>query len=277
MPFPLAISTRSIAFLLQTISFFRSFTGSSSASSSHRLLKQLSKEKEPVNIPSPEKTDQPALSNMVQIEMRPNVVLLHFDAFASIGILLDDLQSVVQALQEQIRPKARSLFHIRLCFASRIIHPSFLRLVRSYIEEETHLKVRGISCSKEAMQCILRAATGLDIHEAEAKSQIMHQTFRSGMMYSVEGELLIYGDVHEGAQVQATGSITVMGVLAGMAHAGCSGDRKARIYASSMMNPKLWIDAKLLSADAIENKRGYSVASLPINKEINSSIGGDYE
>ena len=270
MPFPLAISAPTTSFLYQAL---RSLVETYSPV---QFVKQVS------TVPSAKKSLkldeieplQPTLSNMVQVEMRPNVVLLHFDPYASIATLLDEVLPVVETLKEQIRPQARSLFHIRLCFASRILHPSFLRLVRTYIEQETNIKIRSIACSKESMRCILRAATGLDIHEAEAKSQVMHQTFRAGMSYSVEGDLLVYGDVHEGAQIQATGSITVMGVLSGKAHAGCTGDKKARIFASSMNEPKLWVNSHRLQAEQMEHKRGYSVASLSINKKISSTGGG---
>ena len=273
MPFPLAISAPTTSFLYQALTALRTLVDSYNPV---HLIKQVSA------LPATEKSlkldelepSQPHLSNMVQIEMRPNVVLLHFDPYASIATLLDDVLPVVETLKEQIRPQARSLFHLRLCFASRTLHPSFLRLVRTYIEQETDIKVRSIACSKDSMRCILRAATGLDIHEAEAKSQIMHQTFRAGMSYSVEGDLLVYGDVHEGAQIQATGSITVMGVLSGKAHAGCTGDKQARIFASSMNEPKLWVDSHLLQAEQMEHKRGYSVASLSVIKKISSTGGG---
>jgi septum site-determining protein MinC len=204
----------------------------------------------------------PSPLGKIQIEMRPKSILLHFDADVSLSILLEDLQRVSSSLKEQIRPRARSLFHVRLCFGTRLLHPSFLRLVRIYIQEETDLCVRGLSCSKEAMKTLLSASTGMDVSETAGKSLIVHQTFRSGMMYSVDGELLIYGDVHEGAHVQASGSITVMGVLSGMAHAGASGNRKSSIFASSMEHPVLWVDSQLVSVEQITHKRGYSVATL---------------
>lgn len=217
----------------------------------------------------------PQKMRSIQVEILPNTILLHFDSFVSIGVLLSDLEQTTYSISNQIQASSRSLFEIRLCFGERLLHPSFLRLVRSYVQEQTGIQVRGLSCSKDSMQRILSASIGLDIHESKAKSLIVHQTFRSGMMYSVDGELLIYGDVHEGAHIQATGSITIMGVLSGTAHAGSTGNQEAKIFASSMDYPKLWIDTQFVHEEQIQHKRGYSVAKLSTNLNNNHvTMGG---
>jgi septum site-determining protein MinC len=273
MPITLAFFNWSHSLLFKSRILLRGFVGSSDGSkpvAQRKIVVQNnSRRKESSNI---ERIHSPSPLGKIQIEMRPKSILLHFDAHVSLSVLLEDLQRVSSALKEQIGPKARSLFVVRLCFGSRMLHPSFLRLVRTYIQNETKLQVRGLSCSKEAMKNLLSASTGLDVQETSGKSLIVHQTFRSGMMYSVEGELLIYGDVHEGAHVQATGSITVMGVLDGMAHAGSSGNRQASIFASSMENPVLWIDSELLSSDQIKHKRGYSVAALSKSQKTTAKL-----
>lgn len=216
----------------------------------------------------------PEKMRSVQVEILPNTILLHFDEFVSIGVLLSDLEQTTRSISTQIQVSSRSLFEIRLCFGERLLHPSFLRLVRSYVQEQTQIEVRGLSCSKESMKRILSASIGLNIHETKAKSLIVHQTFRSGMMYSVEGELLVYGDVHEGAHIQATGSITIMGVLSGTAHAGSKGNKEAKIFASSMEHPRLWIDTQFVKKEEIQHKRGYSVAKLKPLFQNHVTMGG---
>ena len=60
----------------------------------------------------------------------------------------------------------------------------------------------------------------------------VHQgTLRSGDHRHAAGSLLVLGDVNPGAQVSATGHVMVWGRLRGIAHAGRSGDRGARIVA----------------------------------------------
>ena len=56
-------------------------------------------------------------------------------------------------------------------------------------------------------------------------------TLRSGDHLTVEGSLLVLGDVNPGARVSAGGDVRVWGRLRGIAHAGCHGNRSARIAA----------------------------------------------
>lgn len=57
------------------------------------------------------------------------------------------------------------------------------------------------------------------------------QTLRSGQVVNYEGNIVIIGDSHPGSEINATGDITVWGILSGIAHAGASGNDKARIRA----------------------------------------------
>jgi septum site-determining protein MinC len=63
------------------------------------------------------------------------------------------------------------------------------------------------------------------------KLSIHQGTLRSGDHRHGEGALLVLGDVNPGAQVSAEGHVLVWGRLRGIAHAGRSGDRTARIVA----------------------------------------------
>jgi septum site-determining protein MinC len=60
----------------------------------------------------------------------------------------------------------------------------------------------------------------------------VHQgTLRAGDHLEAAGSLLVLGDVNPGARVSAGGDVRVWGRLRGTAHAGCQGDRSARIVA----------------------------------------------
>lgn len=56
-------------------------------------------------------------------------------------------------------------------------------------------------------------------------------TLRSGDHLQSEGSVLLLGDVNPGAQVSAADHVLVWGRLRGVAHAGCHGNREARITA----------------------------------------------
>lgn len=62
------------------------------------------------------------------------------------------------------------------------------------------------------------------------------QTLRSGQTVSFEGNIFIIGDVHPGSEVNATGDITVWGILGGIVHAGSNGNTDATVRALKL-NP----------------------------------------
>ena len=70
-----------------------------------------------------------------------------------------------------------------------------------------------------------------------AKSVFVSHTLRSGQRVECEGDVVVLGDVNDGAEVIAGGSIAVMGALRGLAHAGATG-RSDVVVAASIMGPK---------------------------------------
>jgi septum site-determining protein MinC len=65
-----------------------------------------------------------------------------------------------------------------------------------------------------------------------ASDLLVHRgTLRSGDHLQAEGSVLLLGDVNPGARISAAGHVLVWGRLRGVAHAGVTGDRQARIVA----------------------------------------------
>jgi len=62
----------------------------------------------------------------------------------------------------------------------------------------------------------------------------IRRTLRSGQSINSDGNIVVIGDVHPGAEIVAAGDITVWGILGGIAHAGAEGNRYARIRALKM-------------------------------------------
>lgn len=65
-------------------------------------------------------------------------------------------------------------------------------------------------------------------------TKYIKQTVRSGQVINYEGNIVVIGDCHPGSELDAKGDITVWGVLSGIAHAGASGNTKAKIRALKM-------------------------------------------
>lgn len=63
---------------------------------------------------------------------------------------------------------------------------------------------------------------------------IVKNTCRSGTRIVSHSDCVVLGDVNPGAEVLAVGDIIIFGNLRGVAHAGATGDRSARIWALSI-------------------------------------------
>ncbi len=73
-----------------------------------------------------------------------------------------------------------------------------------------------------------------DIEIETFPTKYIKQTIRSGQVINYEGNIIIIGDCHPGSEINASGDITVWGVLSGIAHAGSAGNEKARVRALKM-------------------------------------------
>lgn len=60
---------------------------------------------------------------------------------------------------------------------------------------------------------------------------ILYKTLRSGQQVHSDGSIIIWGNVHESAEVTAGKDVVVLGRLEGLAHAGCFGDISSTIFA----------------------------------------------
>jgi septum site-determining protein MinC len=78
-----------------------------------------------------------------------------------------------------------------------------------------------------------------------AKSIFVSHTLRSGQRVECEGDIVVLGDVNDGAEVIAGGSIAVMGTLRGLAHAGATGRSDVVVAANELKPKQLRISGKI--------------------------------
>jgi len=76
-------------------------------------------------------------------------------------------------------------------------------------------------------------------------SSFICQTIRNGQRIELDGDVTILGDINDGAEVFASGSIAVLGTLRGLAHAGSGGNNNAVVAAFRMMPRQLRIGKKI--------------------------------
>ena len=73
-----------------------------------------------------------------------------------------------------------------------------------------------------------------DLEIDNLQTMYIKHTLRSGQVVNYDGNVVIIGDCHTGSEVHAVGDITVWGVLNGIAHAGSTGNSRAKIRALKM-------------------------------------------
>jgi len=85
---------------------------------------------------------------------------------------------------------------------------------------------------------------------ATGRDLMIFKTLRSGQKVHSEGSIIVWGDVHESAEITAASDVVVLGRLEGLAHAGCFGDVSSTIFALTLTPRQLRI------ADRISRSSG---------------------
>ncbi len=104
-----------------------------------------------------------------------------------------------------------------------------------------------------------------------SKNRMHWQSLRSGQEVRNElGHLIIMGDVHSGAVVEARGHILIMGTCAGTARAGIHGNKKVQIVSLDFRGAVLGIANRILLTEDPERQpdTGAHIALLQENKII---------
>jgi len=86
---------------------------------------------------------------------------------------------------------------------------------------------------------------------------IIRRNLRSGQKVHSEGSVIVWGDVHESAEITAAGDIIVLGKLAGIAHAGYYGKEDSIVFALNLVPSQIRIANNISRASDNEDKRPY--------------------
>lgn len=78
-----------------------------------------------------------------------------------------------------------------------------------------------------------------------SKDLVIHRNVRSGQKLRSEGSVIIWGHVHESAEILAARDIIVLGKLDGIVHAGCYGDRDSIVFALNLSPGQIRIADKI--------------------------------
>ena len=107
------------------------------------------------------------------------------------------------------------------------LHLELIRVASDHPDTLVAAAALGLEIDPGPRQSIAAAAPAV-----VASDLLVHRgTLRSGDHLQAEGSVLLLGDVNPGARLSADGNVLVWGRLRGIAHAGVSGNREARIVA----------------------------------------------
>lgn len=95
--------------------------------------------------------------------------------------------------------------------------------------------------------------TTVSVEKGKHKDLFVYRNIRSGQKLRSEGSLVIWGDVHESAEIAAAEDIIVLGKLEGIAHAGCYGNRDSTIFALNLAPGQIRIADQFSRAPAAAN------------------------
>ncbi|OCA91564.1 septum site-determining protein MinC [Bacillus sp. FJAT-27225] len=189
-----------------------------------------------------------------------------------ITLFLDDLCSY-EELKKDLESKLSShknssgdsqLLPVRVNAGNRYLTAGQQEELKELIRRKKHLVVETIESEVISRQ---------EAKEQAEKSAVttVAKMIRSGQVLEVPGDLVLIGDVNPGAVVMAGGNIFIMGILKGVAHAGCYGDTQAVIAASAMMPSQLRISQNVLTLQGKagnDNLRDMECAYIDEENEI---------
>ncbi len=78
------------------------------------------------------------------------------------------------------------------------------------------------------------------------------RTLRSGQKAVYPGNIVLWGDLNPGSELEAEGDVLVLGTVRGRIHAGCNGNTQAQIYCQSLHPTVLRIADEIWTGDLKE-------------------------
>lgn len=100
------------------------------------------------------------------------------------------------------------------------------------------------------------------------KDLIIHRNLRSGQKLHSEGSVVVWGDVHESAEITAAGDIIILGKLGGIAHAGYYGNDNSIVFALNLVPGQIRISNKISRASDDQTNRPYPEIAFLENGSI---------
>jgi septum site-determining protein MinC len=177
-------------------------------------------------------------------------------------IVPDDM-SEKNMLEEfrNINESARNLLEgsrVIIDMQTRNFTPALLdKIWKNFVEPSGCEVLSWVVLDPETLQCLKRMGmqTGEQRQAARnersrntnisARTLFYCGTLRSGQKIEHDGDVIIAGHVHTGAEVYAKGNVVILGRLKGIVHAGCSGDESVSASIRAFESGQIRIGGKV--------------------------------
>lgn len=165
---------------------------------------------------------------LVTMKGRKDGLVLVMDETCSYDELLRELKDKLSASQHV--NKEDPVISVKVQAGNRYITTEQKSELSAVIRSFDHLQVDEIETN---------VMTREEFEKQRLRERIVPavRVIRSGQVLSVEGDLLLIGDVNPGGMVSATGNIYILGSLRGIASAATAGDGKNAVIVASHMAP----------------------------------------
>lgn len=151
----------------------------------------------------------------------------------------DDYLTLRRRLEERLSRAGRLLrgSEVTLDAGTRKLTNLQVHELETMITQTHGLRLRDTRCVRIEDRFSLLERIPLD----ERPTATIRRSLRSGQRAAYDGNLVVFADVHAGAEVVATGDVVVMGGLYGVAHAGARGVERSMVVALHLQPTQLRI------------------------------------
>src|SRR5262249_13979625 len=184
----------------------------------------------------------------------------------------DEFPGVITAVEEELS-RANGFFRdspVILHFGSRLLNKEEWWTLKDMLHREGLLPRYAVAAAPASRELLykeglpVREHIPLPAHETQkvqatavggSAALYLRRGLRSGQKEVFDGEVVLVGDVNQGAEILAGGDIIVVGTLRGVVHAGYPDNAEAVVIALNLTPLQLRIGPFIARADEEQNHR----------------------
>ena len=108
------------------------------------------------------------------------------------------------------------------------------------------------SAPADSVAIVAEPAPPASADQEQEATLYIKRTLRSGQKAVYPGNIVLWGDLNPGSELEAEGDVLVLGTVRGRIHAGCNGNTEAQIYCQSLHPTVLRIADEIWTGDLKE-------------------------